>query len=137
MRLSHPAAFRSQARKVLAAAGCLLAVSACRAEPAGPTPDAVLSDLERQGQAVFTLHCAPCHALAPGTVIAGPSLAGIANLAGERVPGMTAESYIRRSILSPYDYLVEGFLETMPPDLGKRLTGEEFDAVVAFLLTLD
>jgi nitric oxide reductase subunit C len=104
--------------------------------PPASATDQPLSPIELQGQVVFTIHCAACHATAPDTVIVGPSLAGIAVRGGERLPGIDAESYIRDSIIAPYDYLVEGFTETMPPDFGIRLSGEEFDAVVAYLLSL-
>ncbi len=39
-------------------------------------------------------------------------------------------------MLNPNEYVVQGFPESMPPDFGKRLTGEEFDAIIAYLLTL-
>lgn len=88
------------------------------------------------GRRVFQQHCAACHALTPDTVIVGPSLAGIATRAGTRVPGLDARRYIELSILRPGDYVVEGFPNAMPADLGKKITGEEFDALVAFLMTL-
>jgi nitric oxide reductase subunit C len=115
---------------------CLVAVAACRAETPGTPVGPTLSPVEAQGWAEFSLHCAPCHATAPDTVIAGPSLAGIGTRAGERIPGVGAEDYIRTSILAPYDYVVDGYTETMPVDFGKRLTGDAFDAVVAYLLTM-
>lgn len=67
----------------------------------------------------------------------GPSLAGIAIQAGQRVSGESAEQYLRTSILQPEAYLVSGFEPLMPADLSKRLTGEDFDALVAYLLTLE
>jgi mono/diheme cytochrome c family protein len=124
-------------RRTLAVCAWLVIAAACAAEPSGTPQVPELNPQEAEGQAVFSIHCAACHATAPETVLAGPSLAGIGTLAGVRIPGMSAEEYIRRSILSPYDYLVEGFIEAMPPDFGKQLTGEEFDAVVAFLMTLE
>jgi len=115
---------------------CLVAAAACGAGPPGTPEGQTLNPVEAQGRVEFSLHCAPCHATAPDTVIAGPSLAGIGTRAGERIPGVGAEDYIRISILAPYDYVVEGYTETMPVDFGKRLTGDAFDAVVAYLLTL-
>lgn len=100
-----------------------------------PTPSG-LTQFEYQGYDLFNLHCAPCHSIAPGTVIVGPSLAGIATSAENRVEGQNAEAYLRLSMLRPNDFIVEGFPESMPPDFGKRLTGEEFDAIIAFLFTL-
>lgn len=98
----------------------------------GPT----LTPIEQQGQAVYTLRCAQCHALAPDTVVIGPSLAGIATRAASRVPGYDTQTYLETSILIPEDYLVEGFANTMPTNFGKELTSEEFSALVAYLMTL-
>jgi mono/diheme cytochrome c family protein len=109
-------------------------ISACSAEPHIPTP--TLSPVETKGKEVFNLHCAACHATSPDTVIVGPSLAGIANRAGERVTGMDAPTYLQTSILKPDAFLVEGFDNLMLPDLAKQLSGEDFDAVIAYLMTL-
>ena len=65
------------------------------------TPVPTISPAALQGKTVFSLYCASCHAIVPDTVILGPSLAGIAPRAGERLPGVDAESYIRSSILAP------------------------------------
>ncbi|NUM46992.1 MAG: cytochrome c, partial [Anaerolineales bacterium] len=99
-----------------------------------PTP--TLSPLETKGQAVFNLHCATCHSTSPDTVIVGPSLAGIATRGGTQVEGMDLTTYIQTSILKPNAFLVPGFPDSMLPDIAKQLTGEEFDAVVAYVLTL-
>ena len=113
-------------------AATLLAACSATTEEAPPT----LTPLEQIGQSVYTVRCAQCHVLVPDTVVIGPSLAGIATRAGSRVQGYDAQTYIETSILSPKDFLVEGFPDTMPTNFGKELTSEEFEAVVAFLLTL-
>ena len=95
-----------------------------------------LTPVEQQGQAVYTLRCAQCHALTPDTVVIGPSLAGVATRAATRVPGYDSEAYLETSILIPENYLVEGFANTMPTNFGKELTSEEFSALVAYLMTL-
>lgn len=87
-----------------------------------------------QGQKVFTRDCGACHSFSPDTVIVGPSLAGIADRAGNRVAGQDAQAYLLTAILRPGDYLVEGFDNLMPATFGKQLTGEEMDALVAYLL---
>jgi hypothetical protein len=38
--------------------------------------------------------------------------------------------------MQPDAYLVEGFENLMPASLSKQLTGEELDAVIAYLQTL-
>lgn len=81
--------------------------------------------------------CRICHSLQPGVVIVGPSLAGIATRAATRVPGMSAEEYIRQSILEPDAYVVPGFpAGQMVQNLGEILTPEQIDDLVAFLMTL-
>lgn len=108
-------------------------LAACSgAGEAGPT----LTPIEQEGQAVFTLRCAQCHALTPNTVVIGPSLAGVATRAATRVPGYDAQTYLETSILLPEDYLVEGYTNTMPTNFGKELTSEELNSLVAYLMTL-
>jgi nitric oxide reductase subunit C len=112
-----------------------LILAACSNTPeaaATPTLDAT----QQQGQAVFKLRCAQCHALAADTVVIGPSLAGLATRASTRIEGYSAEEYIEDSILFPKDYIVEGFSDTMPTNFGKDLTSEELSAIVAYLMTL-
>lgn len=95
------------------------------------------SPLEARGRSVFDSYCSRCHATTGETVIVGPSLAGIATRAGNRIDGMDAEAYIRDSILNPRAYTVDGFPEgVMPSDLGDQISPEEMEALVAYLLTL-
>lgn len=81
--------------------------------------------------------CNTCHSLTPDTVVVGPSLAGIGTRAETRVSGMSAEDYLRESILHPDNYVVEGFTAgVMVQVWEKTLTPEQVDNVVAYLLTL-
>ncbi len=81
--------------------------------------------------------CHICHALEPGIDKVGPSLAGIGTRAAERVPGMSAEAYLRESIVDPEAYIVEGFPPgLMLPDLGEKLSDEQIENLIAFLLTM-
>jgi mono/diheme cytochrome c family protein len=81
--------------------------------------------------------CATCHSKETGTVIIGPSLAGIANLAAERVEGVSAEEYLRQSITQPDAFVVEGYpAGVMPAKYTEELSEEELDSLVAYLLTL-
>jgi len=113
----------------------LMLMAACGGEtPIEPTPN--LDPLAAKGKQIFNQNCATCHALSPDTIIVGPSLAGIASRAGSRLPDLDARQYLELSILKPDAYIVQGFSDTMPKDLGKKLTGAELDALVAFLLTL-
>ncbi|MGW8249634.1 MAG: c-type cytochrome [Anaerolineales bacterium] len=82
--------------------------------------------------------CKTCHSLEPGTTIIGPSLAGIGSVAGSRVEGLTAEEYIRQSITDPNAYIVEGYPASVMPNVyDDRLTAEQIDQLVSFMLSLE
>ena len=114
----------------------VLLLGACAAPPEPGINEPDLDPQQQQGKNLYSIHCAACHSLSPDTVVVGPSLDGIATRAADRVEGMTAEQYLQVSILKPGAYLVEGFEDLMPADLAKRLSGEEFDALVTYLLVL-
>lgn len=117
--------------------GTLLLLTACGSGEPTVAPTATLNPQASQGKQLFSQHCATCHATDPDTVILGPSLAGIARRAAGRVPDLTARAYVEESILQPGAYVVSGFDDAMPTNFGKRLSGEEMDALIAYLLTLD
>jgi mono/diheme cytochrome c family protein len=116
-------------------ATAVLAACGTSGPPIPPTP--TLSAEAQAGKVVFTRECGACHSLIEDTVIVGPSMAGIANRAETRVPGQDSQTYLMTALLQPGDHLVEGYQDLMPANFGKRLTGEEIDALVAFLLTLE
>jgi mono/diheme cytochrome c family protein len=109
-------------------------LGACGSSEPEPTPTPTLTQEEKFGQQVFIRECGACHSLADETVIVGPSLYGISDWAGLRVPTQDAQTYLLTAVLSPDAYLVEGYENLMPATFGKTLTGEELDAVVAFLM---
>jgi mono/diheme cytochrome c family protein len=109
-------------------------LAACSVSPAAQ-PKPTLTALETHGQQVYVSNCAGCHALVPDTVVIGPSLAGVATRAATRMPGYDAQAYIETSILNPGAYVVDGFKDVMPKNFGKDLTSDDFNAIVAFLLT--
>ena len=81
--------------------------------------------------------CSTCHSVTPDQVIVGPSLAGIAVRAGERLSGVSPEDYLRQSITNPNEYIVDGFSPgVMYPDFRKALTEDEINNLIAYLLTL-
>ena len=115
----------------------LLFLAACGNSAAEPTPPPPTLDAQAQlGKQVFSRDCAACHSTAPDTIIVGPSLAGIANSAEARVEGQDGYTYLLTSVMQPEAYLVEGYENLMPASLSKQLTGEELDAVIAYLQTL-
>jgi len=99
--------------------------------PATPTLSPELAD----GQRVFVNHCGACHSTAD-TVIVGPGLGGIADRAATRIDGLDARTYVYSSIMAPGDFLVPGFDDLMPKDLARKMTGEEMDHVVLYVLSL-
>jgi len=120
----------------------MLALTACGGGEPAATSD--IGDVGA-GESLFSSQiigaqpgCITCHSLEADTVIVGPSMAGIASRAGTRVDGLTAEEYIRQSILHPDDYVVEGFTPgVMVQVWEEELSAEQVDNLVAYLLTLD
>ncbi|MFN8531584.1 MAG: c-type cytochrome [Anaerolineae bacterium] len=82
-------------------------------------------------------NCSTCHSLEPGAVVVGPSLSGVASRAGSRISGLSAEAYLRQSILTPGAYVVSGFPDAMARNLGDVLDSDQLNQIIAFLLTLD
>lgn len=79
--------------------------------------------------------CSTCHSLDAGVVVVGPSLAGVATRAETRVQGMSAEQYLRDSIIKPDDFVVPGFPNAMQRNFGDTLTGDQINDIIAFLMT--
>jgi cytochrome c551/c552 len=81
--------------------------------------------------------CRICHSLQPGVKLVGPSLAGIGAQAATRVPGLSAEAYLRQSLTEPDAHVVEGYRRgQMPPDYLSRLNQDQLEDFVAYLLAL-
>ena len=127
----------------LPALAALLAASLLLAACGGPPdtslpaePVAELSEQEQQGKRLFSQYCGACHSIVGEATIVGPAMAGSATRAETRIEGMSAQDYLIESILDPGAYLVDGFDNLMPTTWGTSLTGEEMDAIIAFMLTL-
>ena len=81
--------------------------------------------------------CITCHSLEPGKVLIGPSHAGLATAAETAVPGMSAQEYLKESIINPDAHLVDGFsVGVMYQNYAKDLPEREINDLVVFLLTL-
>ena len=115
----------------------ILWLAACGQMAEQPPATPTLSPQASLGKELFTRECASCHSLLEDTVIVGPSMKGVAHRAQTRVPDQDARSYLLSSIIDPGGYVLEGFQDLMPTNFGKRLTGEEIDALVAYMLTLE
>jgi cytochrome c5 len=107
-------------------------VVACAPEPAATDPTA-------RGRQVYREEsCANCH---EGSITnffrpVGPALNEIGRVAAKRVPGMTADEYLRQSITDPGAYVVPGYPDSMPRGLARDLSPEDLAALVAYLASL-
>jgi nitric oxide reductase subunit C len=120
--------------------------------PAHAQQAAASSDPVALGEALFRKSppaCAACHSTAEGVQLVGPSLAGIAARAQQRLGdpeyrghAKTAEEYVRESIVAPSMFLVAGPTFSaggrsfMPDNFGHSLQASEIDHLVAYLMTL-
>jgi cytochrome c553 len=103
------------------------------------TPEPVATDPIARGRQVYrTLGCATCHEASISNLFrpVGPSLDRVGQLGGERVPGMSAEDYLRQSITDPGAYLVPGYPDSMPRGVAGALSAEDLAALVAYLASL-
>ncbi len=107
--------------------------------PSAPDAEAATEDPAiARGRTLYSQRCASCHAIQAGvTGLPGPSLAGIADRAWYRKPGMGPEAYIRESILYPSDYIVEGYADVMQKNFADLFSSQELDDLIAFLMTLE
>jgi nitric oxide reductase subunit C len=128
----------------------LVAGAAPRGVP-GIEAQADSADPVQRGQAVFNGPgaCASCHSLAAGTTLVGPSLAGVATTAVNRIlepdyqgAADSTDAYLRESLLEPSRHLVPGERyaaagrSLMPDTFAKTLTAKQIDDLVAYLATL-
>jgi glucose/arabinose dehydrogenase len=81
--------------------------------------------------------CITCHVLEAGKTAAGPSLLNLGEIAGTRVSGLSAEEYVRQSILHPNDFIVPGYSAGfMFQNYAAFLSDERVDALAAYVLSL-
>ena len=94
----------------------------------GSAPESV------EGQTVFlTKGCTGCHSRAGVSEgFIGPDLTDLADRAGDRVEGLTAEEYVRQSVLDPQAHIVSGYGGQMPV---LPVDATELDALVEYLLS--
>ena len=81
--------------------------------------------------------CVTCHSFDQDVTLVGPSLVGLGGRAEERVPALTAEEYLRQSIVEPDAFVVPEFSEgQMVGGWEELLTPEQIDSLVRALLEL-
>jgi hypothetical protein len=68
--------------------------------------------------------------------LVGPSLADAATVAASAVDGLSAEAFLRQSIIEPDVHVTEGFMPgLMFQNYGETLSEQQINDLVAFLLT--
>jgi mono/diheme cytochrome c family protein len=83
--------------------------------------------------------CVACHSTQPGQTLVGPSLAGLADRAGQREPGKSAEEYITESVRNPSAFIVPGFPgppSPMPPFSQAQISDDDLKNLIQYLLSL-
>lgn len=91
---------------------------------------------ENAEAALVAYGCIACHRTGAANNVA-PTFVGMAETAAERRAPMSAADYLYESIVHPGAYVVEGYANVMPQDLGRRMTEQELGDVIAYLLTPD
>ncbi|HSM55905.1 MAG TPA: cytochrome c [Candidatus Sulfomarinibacteraceae bacterium] len=139
---------------ILGLALVLLLMAACGGDDINGDADTgseVVGDAQN-GQALYMMTtiedtgapgCITCHSVEPTDdplqpAPVGPSHYGLADRAGGYVEGMSAEAYLRESIVEPDAHIVEGFQPgLMYQNYEENLTEEHINDLVAYLLTLE
>lgn len=124
-------------RMSIAGLALALVVAACGG--GDPVAGSAASGSELFGRTVLgdNAGCVTCHSLKPDVVLVGPSLATIGADSPGRQPGVAGAEYLRASIVTPDEFVADGFEPgRMPPDWNEQLTAAEIDALVEYLLTL-
>jgi cytochrome c5 len=113
-----------------------------------PIPDAARGAELFENGVMGVLPCAGCHRLDKDDLetVSAPGLKGIADRAATRVPGMSAEEYLRQETVDPEAYIVQGTVEGdwqgrggsrgMPTNYGTELSEADINDLIAFMLTL-
>lgn len=112
------------------------------------TPGATSTPRPLQGETapeiIRSAGCDSCHQIGPlgegGKV--GPDLTEIGRTAGQRVPGLDAEEYIRQSILEPDAHIAPDCpngpcMPGIMPSFSQRLSDEQINTLVTFFLALE
>ena len=116
-------------------AACTYYYDALSSKPGDAERGAVLF---QRGTGDVAPPCSTCHKVSVGGigVALGPNLEGIGAIAATRVDGMSAEEYIRESILNPDSFIVPGSRVSMYPAFSDHLSEQDIADLVAYLLTL-
>jgi cytochrome c551/c552 len=126
----------------------LLALATATIATLAPTPGASVATysgpsdplVERGEMLFYAKGCVTCHRMAGiSQGVGAPDLTSIETAAASRRPGLSAEAYIRESLLTPAAFIAPGWSamsgNLAMPDLG--LSDAEIEALTAFLLAPD
>ena len=105
----------------------------------GAAPEEGESPVAAGREIFISSGCNACHTLddADATAEVGPDLNELAALAEDRDPKLSAEEYVKESIVDPPASVVKGYSgDTMPGNFADQLTPEEIDTLVKYLLGL-
>ena len=138
-------AFRRRLRPLTPALLVILLLAACNAEPPRSAFDSLNFDLADagSGQKLYNQSnneapaCAACHTVDGASSGIGNSLAGLANVAADRVNGQSAAEYLYWSILRPGQYVVAGYSNIMYAGYEDSLEAADIADLIAYLLTLE
>ena len=110
--------------------------------PPTPTPRPIEGDTVEE--IILNAGCGSCHVIGEMGEArkVGPDLTNIGAVAGERIAGVSAEEYLRQSILQPNAFIAPDcpngpcLADVMPQYYGERLSPEQVEMIVAYLLAL-
>ena len=91
------------------------------------------ADSEIGGDLVYELECNLCHLRGDGSQ--SPLFYGLADIAAERRPPLSAEQYLYEATLYPGLHLVDGYTNAMPDNYDERLSQQEVGHIIAYLMT--
>ncbi len=107
--------------------------------PEPPLEEEAVALIESTSPKCFTCHLIGSEGNPNGP---GPDLNGLKDHADERIEGMSAEEYLRQAILDPGIHIVDECprgpcVDVMTKDYGEKLSDEEVDLLVDYLLSLE
>lgn len=121
-------------RSSLLAALVLLVASACSSQPSTDLPPKAAEGRTVANEA----GCLVCHST-DGSSSTGPTFASLYQSNVTLTDGTTVtadQEYLRRSIIDPEANVVKGFAPLMPSDFSQRLSSDDIDALIAYIVEL-